>query len=153
MATPSVVTWTLTYTLTNGPVTGAVITDPIPVGFTFLDASNGGTFANGVVTWTFPGELNSSGSVTFQTTVNPATISRTAPTVNTATIDSNETAPDTGQDSVTVSDPASATGWQPPPLPNTATAIGLNGEPVHGADRAAGGLLHRIARRSWRWRT
>ena len=44
-------TWTLTYTLTNGPVTGAVITDPIPVGFTFLDASNGGTFANGIVTW------------------------------------------------------------------------------------------------------
>jgi uncharacterized repeat protein (TIGR01451 family) len=129
VATPSVVTWTLTYTLTDGPVTGAVITDPIPVGFTFLSASNGGTFANGIVTWTFPGELTSSGFVTFQTTVNPVTIPRTGQT-NTATIDSNETAPDTGQDSVTVVVIPPPLGGNPPPLPNTATATGLNGEPV-----------------------
>ncbi len=42
VATPSVVTWTLTYTLANGPVTNAVITDEVPVGFEFLDASDGG---------------------------------------------------------------------------------------------------------------
>ena len=53
VATPSVVTWTLTYTLTDGPVTNAVITDEIPVGFVFLDAANGGTETDGVVTWTF----------------------------------------------------------------------------------------------------
>ncbi len=41
VASPSVVTWTLTYTLANGPVTNAVITDEIPVGFEFLDASDG----------------------------------------------------------------------------------------------------------------
>ena len=131
VATPSVVTWTLTYTLTNGPVTGAVITDPIPVGFTFLDASDGGTFANGLITWNL-GTLNVSSltdSVTFRTTVNPATISRTAPTVNTATIDSNETLPDTGQDSVTVTVQPPVLGGNPP-LPNTATGFGLNGEPV-----------------------
>ena len=42
VATPSVVTWTLTYTLANGPVTNAVITDEVPVGFEFLDASMAG---------------------------------------------------------------------------------------------------------------
>ena len=32
VATPSVVTWTVSYTLTNGPVTGAVIKDQVPTG-------------------------------------------------------------------------------------------------------------------------
>ena len=132
VATPSVVTWTLSYTLTNGPVTGAVITDQVPTGFTFLDAANGGTFASGTVTWNL-GTLTTSGSVTFRTTVNPATISRTGPTVNTAIIDSNETAPDNGQDSVTVTVEAPPLGGTPtprPPLPNTATGIGSGGAPV-----------------------
>jgi uncharacterized repeat protein (TIGR01451 family) len=131
VASPSVVTWTLSYTLANGPVTGAVITDPIPVGFTFLDASPGGTFANGIVTWAFPGELTTGGSVTFRTTVNPVTIPRTGQT-NTATIDSNETVPDTGQDGVTVTVVPPPLGGTPTPrpLPNTATGTGVNGEPV-----------------------
>jgi fimbrial isopeptide formation D2 family protein len=132
VATPSVVTWTLSYTLTNGPVTGAVITDQVPTGFVFLDAANGGTFASGTVTWNL-GTLTSSGSVTFRTTVDPATISRTAPTVNTAIIDSNETAPDNGQDSVTVTvepPPLGGTPTPRPALPNTATGIGIGGEPV-----------------------
>ena len=131
VATPSVVTWTLSYTLTNGPVTGAVIKDAIPTGFTFLDAANGGTFANGEVTWNL-GTLSASGSVSFRTTVNPATISRTGPTVNTAIIDSNETTPDNGQDSVTVTVVPPPLGGTPtpPPLPNTATGIGIGGVPV-----------------------
>jgi len=132
VATPSVVTWTLSYTLTNGPVTGAVITDQVPAGFTFLDAANGGTFANGTVTWNL-GTLTASGSVSFRTTVNPATISRVAPTVNTAVIDSNETAPDNGQDSVTVTVIAPPLAGNPtprPPLPNTAAGIGPDGSPV-----------------------
>ena len=130
VATPSVVTWTLSYTLTSGPVTGVVITDVVPVGFTFLDAANGGTFAAGTVTWNL-GTVTSSGSVSFRTTVNPATISRTAPTVNTAIIDSNETAPDNGQDSVTVTVIPPPLGGTPTPLPNTATGIGVNGAPVN----------------------
>jgi hypothetical protein len=132
VATPSVVTWTISYTLTNGPVTGAVITDQVPTGFTFLDALNGGTFASGTVTWNL-GTLTTSGSVSFRTTVNPATISRTGPTVNTAIIDSNETTPDDGQDSVTVSvvpPPLGGTPTPRPPLPNTATGIGIGGAPV-----------------------
>ena len=129
VATPSVVTWTISYTLTNGPVTGAVIKDAVPTGFTFLDAANGGTFANGEVTWNL-GTLTASGSVSFRTTVNPATISRTGPTVNTAIIDSNETTPDNGQDSVTVTVVPPPLGGTPPPLPNTATGIGIGGVPL-----------------------
>jgi hypothetical protein len=133
VATPSIVTWTLSYTLTSGPVTGAVITDQVPAGFTFLDAANGGSFGSGTVTWNL-GTLTSSGSVSFRTTVDPATISRVAPTVNTAIIDSNETAPDNGTDSVTVSVvPPPLAGNPTPtpaPLPNTATAIGPDGRPL-----------------------
>jgi len=131
VATPAVVTWTVSYTLANGPVTGAVITDEIPTGFTFLDASNGGTLVDGVVTWNL-GTLTSSGSVTFRTTVNPTTIPRTGVT-NTATIDSNETTPDDGQDNVTVTVEPPPLGGTPTPrprLPNTATGIGIGGESV-----------------------
>ncbi len=132
VADPSVVTWTLTYTLTDGPVTNAVITDEVPEGFEFLDASDGGTLVDGVVTWTFP-TLTESGSVTFRTTVDPETISRVAPTVNTAVIDSDETDPDEGEDSVTVvvePPPLGGTPTPAPSLPNTAAGIGMNGEPV-----------------------
>lgn len=135
-ASPSIVTWTLTYTLANGPVTNAVITDEIPAGFVFLDASGDGEFIDGSVTWTFA-TLSESGSVTFRTTVDPETISRVAPTVNVAVIDSDETEPDDGQDSVTVEVEAPPLGGNPTPtpkpkpeLPDTAAGIGLNGETV-----------------------
>jgi uncharacterized repeat protein (TIGR01451 family) len=136
VATPSVVTWTLSYTLTNGPVTNAVITDVVPAGLVYVDgsASNGGVFtdATDTLTWTFP-TLSVSGSVTFQTTVDAATISRTVPTVNVTVIDSNETAPDNGQDGITVTvepPPLGGTPTPRPSLPNTATGIGIGGEPV-----------------------
>jgi uncharacterized repeat protein (TIGR01451 family) len=132
VATPSIVTWALTYTLTDGPVTNAVITDEIPVGFEFLDATNGGTLVDGVVTWTFP-TLSESGSVTFRTTVDPETISRVAPTVNVAVIDSDETPEDEGQDDVRVTVEAPPLGGNPTPrpsLPDTATGNGSNGEPI-----------------------
>jgi hypothetical protein len=132
VATPSVVTWTLTYTLTNGPVTNAVITDEVPVGFEFLDASDGGELIAGVVTWTFP-TLTESGSVSFRTTVDPETISRVAPTVNVAVIDSDETPEDEGEDSVTVGVEPPPQGGNPTPgasVPDTAAGIGLNGEPI-----------------------
>lgn len=133
-ASPSIVTWTLTYTLTNGPVTNAVITDEIPAGFVFLDASDGGLLVDGTVTWTFA-TLSEGGSVTFRTTVDPETISRVAPTVNVAVIDSDETEPDDGQDSVTVEVEAPPLGGNPTPtpkpeLPDTAAGIGPNGEAV-----------------------
>ena len=133
VATPSVVTWTLTYTLANGPVTNAVISDEVPVGFDFLDASTGGTLIDGVVTWTFP-TLSASGSVTFRTTVDPETISRVAPTLNVAVIDSDETPEDEGEDSVRVTREeelgGNPTPTPRPSLPNTATGTSLNGEPI-----------------------
>jgi hypothetical protein len=123
-AEPSIVTWTLTYTLTNGPVHDAVITDEVPAGFEFLDAANGGVFADGTVTWTFA-ELTSSGSVSFRTTVDVDEISRSAPTVNTAVIDSNETEPDDGEDSVTVTTEDTAGGNPTPSQPDVPdTAMG-----------------------------
>ena len=132
VADPSVVTWTLTWTLANGPVANAVITDEIPVGFEFLDASDGGTLVDGSVNWTFA-ELTASGSVTFRTTVDPETISRVAPTVNVAVIDSDETEPDEGEDEVSVVVEPPVLGGTPTPrpsLPNTAAGFGTNGEPV-----------------------
>ena len=123
VATPSIVTWTLTYTLTDGPVHNAVITDEVPAGFTFLDAADGGTEAGGTVTWTFA-ELSASGSVSFRTTVDVDTISRTEATVNTAVIVSDETPEDNGQDSVTVTDEdtlgGNPTPTPAPTVPNTA---------------------------------
>ena len=115
-ASPSIVTWTLSYTLTNGPVHNAVISDEVPDGFTFLDAADGGVEAGGTVAWEFA-ELTASGSVSFRTTVDVDTISRTAATVNTATIVSDETDPDDGQDSVTVTDEGEL-GGNPTPTPD-----------------------------------
>lgn len=131
VATPSSVTWTLNYTLTNGPVTVAFISDPIPTGFEFVSATNSGTYNSSTrtITWNL-GTLSTSGSVSFVTSVNLATISRTAATVNVATIDSNETAPDTGQDDVTVSVSAELASTGTPgssSLPNTAFDIGALG--------------------------
>ncbi len=126
VASPSIVTWTISWTLTDGPVTNAVITDDLPDGLVFLDASDGGTFADGTVSWTFA-TLSSSGSVTVRTTVDPTSISRVDPTVNVAVIDSDETEPDEGQDSIAVSVEAPPLGGNPTPtpkprLPDTAMA-------------------------------
>lgn len=116
VAAPSIVTWTISWTLTDGPVTNAVITDDLPNGLVFLDASDGGTFADGTVSWTFT-TLSSSGSVTFRTTIDPTSISRTGPTVNVAVIDSDETEPAEGQDSIGVSVEAPPLGGNPTPTP------------------------------------
>ncbi len=131
IATPSVVTWTISWTLTDGPVTNVVISDDLPDGLVFIDASDGGTFADGTVSWNFA-TLSSSGSVTFRTTVDPASISRAGPTVNVAVIDSDETEPDEGQDSIGVSVEPPPLGGNPTPtpkpqLPDTAMADAQGG--------------------------
>ena len=111
---PASVTWTLTYTLTNGPVTNVVITDPLSGFLNFVSASNSGTFADGVITWNL-GTLTTSGSLSFVTNVAP-NAPQPGPILNVATIDSTETAPDTGQDSITVTSQqiAAATGIATP---------------------------------------
>jgi len=137
VANPSVLTWTLTYTLTNGPVTNAVISDELPDGLVYVtgSASDGGVYdaATDTLTWTFP-TLSGSGSVTFQTTVDVETISRVAPTVNVAVISSDQTPEDEGQDSVSVVVEPPPLGGNPTPtprpLPDTAAGFGIDGEPV-----------------------
>ena len=139
VAAPSTFTWTLSYTLTNGPVTGAFITDTLPTGLNYVAGSAspaaGFTLSGDgrTLRWDFA-TLTSSGSVSFQTSVDVATISRSAATVNVATIDSNETSPDTGQDQITVT-VSSVLGGNPTPAPGAVpnTAVGLpttNGVPI-----------------------
>ena len=132
-ASPSSVTWTLNYTLTHGPVTHAVITDPLPTGFSFVSASNGGTYdpTTKTITWNL-GDLTGSGSVSLVTSVNVATISRSHPVVNIATIASDQTPSDSGQDSVTVTSGGTEAGNPTPTpiVPNTAVAFGPAGQPI-----------------------
>ena len=131
---PEQVTWTLTYTLANGPVTDAVITDPLPDFLVFVSASDGGVYdpATGIISWEL-GDLTVDGSdrVSFVTTVDPDA-PETDPILNVATIDSNETQPDDGEDSITVTS-ESELGGNPTPkpsVPNTALVFGPAGEPV-----------------------
>jgi fimbrial isopeptide formation D2 family protein/uncharacterized repeat protein (TIGR01451 family) len=129
------VTWTLTYTLTNGPVTDAVINDPIPAGLSYVpgSASNGGVYDpnSRTLTWSL-GTLSASGSVTFRTTVD-SNIGGGVSFTNVATIVSNETAPDTGQDTIRTTEappPQAATPTPRPSVPNTAMVPGQNGQPI-----------------------
>jgi len=123
----------LTYTLTNGPVTNAVITDPIPAGLTYVDlsASDGGVYDPGTktLTWTFP-TLSDSGFVTFKTTVNedaPAGV-----ITNITTIESNETPSDDGEDFVRIveNQEQGGTGTPAASVPNTAVNLPTTGGTV-----------------------
>jgi fimbrial isopeptide formation D2 family protein/uncharacterized repeat protein (TIGR01451 family) len=124
------VTWTLTYTLTDGPVHNAVITDPLPEYLNFVSASDGGTYANRTITWNL-GTLTASGSVTFVTTVDPAA-PETGPIVNVAAIRSDETPESSAQASVRVTSEQveAATSTPKASVPNTALAYGPSGQPI-----------------------
>ncbi len=126
------VTWTLTYTLTNGPVTNAVISDPLPDFLTFVSADNGGTYDAGTrtITWTFA-NLDASGSVSFVTTVD-SDAPETGPIVNVASIVSDQTPKDTGTDQVRVTSGQveAATPTPSASVPNTALVLSQNGEPI-----------------------
>jgi uncharacterized repeat protein (TIGR01451 family) len=123
---PEVVTWTLTYTLTNGPVTNAVISDPIPDGLTYVadSAVPDADFDAGTntLTWTFT-ELSESGFVTFQTSVDEDAPAGTI--TNVTTIDSDETPPDEGEDSIQIVEEVELGGTGTPvaSVPNTAMSL------------------------------
>ena len=127
---PEQVTWTLTYTLTNGPVHNAVITDPLPDFLHFVSASDGGVFAGGVITWEL-GTLTESGSVSFVTTVDPDA-PEVDPIENVATIDSDETAPDDGVDSIRITSEQVEAGTSTPSasVPDSAISFSPAGEPI-----------------------
>jgi uncharacterized repeat protein (TIGR01451 family) len=129
---PAVVTWTLSWTLTDGPVTNAVIADPIPAFLTYVEgsATDGGAFdaATSTLTWTFA-SLTESGSVTFQATVDEQASGEIE---NVATIVSDQTAEDEGVASITVSEQVvlGPTPTPIPKIPDTATTIRVDGQPV-----------------------
>ena len=128
-------TWTLTYTLTDGPVSNAVISDPIPAGLSYVDGSAAPDAAydeaSHTLTWTFA-TLTESGSVSFETTID-ASIGGGVTLENLASIDSDETAPDSGQDSIRTveQEEQAATGTPQPSVPNTAFAGSRNGQPLN----------------------
>ena len=75
--------------------------------------------------------VDGSDSVSFVTTVDPEA-PEVDPIVNVATIDSNETDPDDGEDSIIVTS-ESELGGSPTPtpsVPNTALVFGPAGEPI-----------------------
>lgn len=79
-ASPPIVTWTLHWTVAEGRPLNDVVIDshPPPAGLVFLDASDGGAFDGDAVSWSFP-TLSGSGSVTYRTQIDPATVDRDAP--------------------------------------------------------------------------
>jgi hypothetical protein len=124
------VTWTLSYTLTDGPVTNAVISDPLPDFLTFVSAGNGGTYdpATRTITWSFA-LLSDSGTVSFVTTVDQDA-PETGPIVNVASIVSDQTPKDDGQDAVHATSEQVEAATPAPSVPNTAVTLGQNGQPI-----------------------
>jgi uncharacterized repeat protein (TIGR01451 family) len=129
---PEQVTWTLTWTLTDGPVTNAVISDELPDFLSFVSASDGGVYddASRTVTWQWA-ELSASGSVSLVTTVD-ADAPETEPIVNVATIISDQTPAEDGEDEIRVTS-QSEQGGNPTPtpsVPDTALVIRPDGTPL-----------------------
>jgi fimbrial isopeptide formation D2 family protein/uncharacterized repeat protein (TIGR01451 family) len=128
-----VLTYTLKYTLTNGPVHNGVITDTLPVGLSYIPGSAtnsvpGAEFTFGsyksssrTLTWKAP-LVTVSGSVTYQVVVDVGADERPQPLVNVATIDSDETPKREDDKKVFVQPrPKQATGTPRITLPPTST--------------------------------
>jgi uncharacterized repeat protein (TIGR01451 family) len=141
--------WSLTYELSGGPVTNAVLSDPIPDGLEYVpgSASDGATYdaVSRTLTWTFA-RLSAGGEASFETTITAA-IGGGATLDNVATIDSDQTTPDKGEDEVRTVEqeqegstgrpkpddrPAADTPPAAPAVPNTATTG--PGDDDHPAD-------------------
>ncbi len=109
----STVTYTLHYTSQNGSVHNGVITDVLPTGLTYVPRSATGngefTFAGydagtRTLTWN-AATVTTSGSVTYQARVNAGAAGIPQPLENRATVDSDETGPDTDVSDVFVAVP------------------------------------------------
>ena len=121
-----ILTYTLTYTLDHGPVTGATITDEVPDGLEYVpaSASDGGQISpdGRTLTWNL-GTIEEDGTyhVTYQVKVLSSAVDETQPIVNVATIDSNETPEDDDDATVGVNPPPSVAS-PTPTLPSTDTS-------------------------------
>ena len=115
----STVTYTLDYTFAGDPVTHGIITDVLPVGVTYVDdsASSDDQFtfqgyddATRTLTWT-AASVSKSGTLTYQATIDVGASELEQPLENVATIDSDQTGPDSDVSDVFVPTiPLPATG-------------------------------------------
>jgi uncharacterized repeat protein (TIGR01451 family)/fimbrial isopeptide formation D2 family protein len=108
-----ILTYTLAYDLTDGPVTDGIITDVLPEGLVYLNltATDNDEFsfvdydeATRTLTWTAP-IVSKDGTVTYQVAVEDGAAALEQPLENIVTIDAGETAPDDGTADVLVSKP------------------------------------------------
>ena len=130
----------------NGPdtATGITLTDALPPTFTFVSASNGGTYnqATGIVTWN-PGRLLNMGILSVSLVMTPTTVQPSA--TNTATVSASEVDPNEANNTSTASiavTPAVAAGFLITGLPSsiragvpvsvTVQAVDANGNPLPG---------------------
>jgi uncharacterized repeat protein (TIGR01451 family) len=124
-------TFTLAYTLTNGPVHNGVISDVLPEGTDYVvgSATNNAEFtfisytaASRTLTWEAD-QVTQSGNVTYQVSVLDTAPELQQPLVNTVTIGSDETSPDSDTADVFVqAPPEEATATPVVTLPPTSTA-------------------------------
>ena len=111
------VTYTLDYTVANGPVHNGIITDVLPAGLTYVSGSASSdaqfTFIDfnvttpGALTWK-AATVSANGSLTYKVTVDADAADEDQPLTNTATIDSDETAPSSDKSDVFVPAPVAA---------------------------------------------
>ncbi len=132
------VTYTLAYTVTDGPVTNGVLTDVLPAGVTYVagSASDSTEFefisydsGTRTLTWTAD-SATTSGSVTYQAKVDAGAAKLAQPLTNVATIDSEETSPVEDTSNVFVA---------PPPQGETAPPTDVAG--TSGDSSVTGGSM------------
>ncbi|HEX8939576.1 MAG TPA: SpaA isopeptide-forming pilin-related protein [Candidatus Limnocylindrales bacterium] len=121
-------TYTVTYTVSNGPLTNAVLTDVLPTGLTSasnapFSISNGGTYDAGSnsITWHLGTLATGSGSVTYQVKVTASAVAAAQPLLNTATITTAEIGPISATARVLAQAVQAATGTPKVTPPPTST--------------------------------
>ncbi len=118
-------TFTLAYTLANGPVAGATIVDVLPAGYGEpFDISDGGVkaFVAGAwqITWSWE-RLAESASVTYKVVVLDGANELIQPRVNSVTIDSADTDPGSDTQPVVVAGQEKGETFTPPPTSTSTT--------------------------------
>ena len=132
------VTYTLAYTVTDGPVTNGVLTDVLPAGVTYVSGSATDStefefvsYDSGTRTLTWTADsANTSGSVTYQAKVDAGAAKLAQPLTNVATIKSDQTTPVEDTSNVFVA---------PPPQGETAPPTDVAG--TSGDSSVTGGSM------------
>jgi len=119
-------TYRLTWNLVSPPVHNAIITDKLPAGMTApTNISNGGVYdaPSNTITWHLGTLVDPTGSVTYNVKVTAADAALPQPLVDVATIDSDETEPDSDDASVAIQGQVESLPTPTPRVtpPNTAT--------------------------------